>query len=483
MPLKVVCLAQPYYRLHGSHNNRLHLGLHYLAEVLKREGVDASVYNGDFEPGDEYADWPSIMRNAWNWSSAVEHGHPLFWEIAQSIAQLAPDVVIIAAGETVTPTLNNGSVRGAARLAQAMKRLMPDLKVIGYGPQFTFAEVVPPEIDYVLRFEGEAKLAGCEYSTVGRLVRHAWGDGDQRVWDGGLVPKEQMDDLPFLDPETVDVRTRPAPHDLDYISGSRGCLFTCHYCLVPNFAGKTRYMSPERYVAEMEHRYKRYGVTGLYFCDQTFTENKARLQELMNTMCDRSRLPPEFKWWAEARVETLDPAMYWDMHVSGCSSLKIGIEAGDPEMLSWFGKKTNLDRARDKIRKLKEFDIKPVVYVLLGTPGVTRENYLRSLEFMRSLEAQYYVVNITTAARGTKMFDKVRPELEAAGLYRAGEEEGFGHLSQEMRKFWNLDDDIVDLFFGLVKGSDKEDAALRKYRPKLLTKPRTFFLNERQEIP
>lgn len=814
--VRVVCLAQPFYRLHGSHNNRIHFGLHYLAETLKRVGVKATVYNGDYLPGDTYADWHSIMANAWNWTRAVEKGDPVFAEIVQNVLELRPTHIVIASGEAVTPTLNNGTIGGATRLAAMFKSVDPTIRIIGYGPHFTFAESVSPLFDYVIKGEGE--------NVIASIVM-----GGHAPWNvpGGLVPADQMDGLPFLEASTMDPRTPLAPHDMDYISGSRGCLFSCHYCPVPSFAGRTRYMSPKRYVDEMVHRYQAYGIRDLYLClhpntlvkmvggfkpidrveigeevlafdgekevsrrvtevhrnpihapmyllkgtglfpmkvtenhpvairykepvrgqqghgglgsvewvtpaqlvqdfmekgkfgwrssrkpymgmtfrteeidvpeitdgkcellgwymaegsivadgrqvvwylninerdeadriqalclsefgaravqeeieergrttnvrmvrcsstkmadfikkyvmgrnarekhfaeavmtlplfkqqkimfadmmgdgcvipqgdgevqtesrttasrilalqlqemylrqgrlacvaesvaktgykpgavryrvdvfeqgdrcvmfesgtawvpvryireisyegdvcnltveglhtyvtesgvvhncDQTFTERKDRIQAMLEEMRCRA---PWLTWWAEARIETLDPATYADLKKSGCKSLKIGIEAGDPEMLGWFGKKTDLEKAREKIRGLKDHGIRPVVYVLLGTPGVTRENYLRSYEYLRSLGASYYVVNITSPQRGTKMFTKVRPELEAAGLYSDGKEEGFGHISKEMREFWGLDDELVSQFLTLVKGEDKEDGHLRRYVRKVMELP------------
>jgi radical SAM superfamily enzyme YgiQ (UPF0313 family) len=447
--MRAVMLAQPFYRLHGSHNNRVHLGLHYLAEVLKDKGFEARVYNGDYEDSDTYADWPSIAANAWHWSDACKQGHDTFIDVAEAALADDPSHVFIAAGEVVTPTLNNGSVISAAWIANAIKQMNPSVKVVGYGPQFTFDDTVPSVFDHVIMFEGE--------SVVPLLMKER---SPPRVLNGGRVPANKMDALPFLRPETMDPRTPLKPLDFDYISGSRGCAFRCHYCLAPTFLGKTRYMSVDRYVAEMRYRYTMHGVRGLYCCDQTLTEDPRRLLQIAQSIASTM---PDLKWWGEARVETLKPTMFPLLAESGCTSLKIGIEAGSPEMLRYFGKKTNLANAAKTVAALKKSGIKAVVYVLLGAPNATRREYLESYDFMASLNADYYVVNVTTAARGTKMFDKVAPALKEAGLYSDGAEEGFGHLSGEMRKFWGIDDDVFDLFMSLVENTTKEDAGTRRY--------------------
>ena len=66
---------------------------------------------------------------------------------------------------------------------------------------------------------------------------------------------------------------------VDIVVSSRGCPFSCTYC-APMEGKKFRMRSPENVVDEIEYLYKTYDATQFTFCDDAFTVDKSRIEEL-----------------------------------------------------------------------------------------------------------------------------------------------------------------------------------------------------------
>jgi len=60
---KILLIAPPFYRLMGSHYNGLHLGICYIAAVLKQHGHEVKVYNADYSDTTEYSNQRQLFEN------------------------------------------------------------------------------------------------------------------------------------------------------------------------------------------------------------------------------------------------------------------------------------------------------------------------------------------------------------------------------------------------------------------------------------
>jgi radical SAM superfamily enzyme YgiQ (UPF0313 family) len=108
-------------------------------------------------------------------------------------------------------------------------------------------------------------------------------------------------------------------------------------------------------------------------------------------------------------------------------------------------------------------------YVMLGQPGATAALYEKSYDFLRGLEADHYVVNVTVPHQGTPLWEKIFGGVSG----RTYGEPGFGHLSGDLFDMWGrwgLTPKIVERFLALSADSKgKEDALLRKFERRLLS--------------
>lgn len=452
---KIACVVPPFYRLIESKNNRLNLGLHYLAEILHQKGYEVLYINGDFEERERpYADRYSMFCNSWLFLERYQSGHESFDETVGLIKSFAPDCVVISAGDVLMPTVEVGSVKSCAYMANVIKReISPDIACIGYGHLLKYASDQELHcLDTVITGEGEDDiLSVVENGTKGKLPEKWLAD---------------LDRLPIL--KDTYLYRKQQPEDWDYIMSRRGCGYQCAFCQQPGMRGNLiSVMSPQRLKEELQYRMKVYGTMDFYFCDPIFVPpGEPRSMELLQMLTGLKEEAPAFTWRAEARITSaITREFLRQMKQAGCRHLKFGIEMLHSGMLSYMNKNINYKNAVAVIQMCREMEINTTAYVLLGCPGFCDEDYREMWYRFRDLKADNYVVNITIPYVGTRLYRSIEEELREEGLYRHGEP-GFFHLSEEMQRYWKISDETLKMYFSLQ--GRKDDAAVRTFEHKVV---------------
>lgn len=428
----------PFYRLLGSHNNRLCLGLHSLAEVLaKRYGVDVKILNMDSESHEQYASWPEIYAESPHFEERLKV-HEVWIEYAQWLKKLQPDIVIVGAGDLVLPTVDFGVPQVVKRIGELTRDVWGCTSYV-YG---VFPTLSPAE--FYGMFDGVIVSEAEDEAISDRLMKQ-----EQGLILGQLT--EDLDEVPFLQKERLVVPVHPA--NMDYIVGSRGCYWHCYYCVTPVVCQRrVRLMTPQRFVDECQFRVKKYGLEALYIADMNglvpHWRGKAICEEII-------RRGLKFKWWCEVRSDCVNDEMCELAKAAGCTHFKLGVEGSNPVMAA-LGKVETEEIARKAVETVKRHGLDVVCYTMLGAPGLKDEDFQRSYEFMRSLEATHYVINMTVPHFGTPLFAQLEEQLT----------DDWQHLDARLRDFWGLREETVQKFMDLNKGGRKEDSGIRKYGKK-----------------
>lgn len=173
-----------------------------------------------------------------------------------------------------------------------VKAVRPDIKIVLGGPEvsFTSDELLTrcPNIDYIVQGEGEEAF----YALVTAL--HLGNDGLDPVIPG---VRGRRDGSILGSTEAVEVRdlsTIPFPyteedmedleHKIIYYESSRGCPFSCQYCLSGN-KNTVRFFPQERTLKELQW-FIDHGVKQVKFVDRTFNCAPHHHRPLMEFMRD-----------------------------------------------------------------------------------------------------------------------------------------------------------------------------------------------------
>jgi anaerobic magnesium-protoporphyrin IX monomethyl ester cyclase len=382
MPLHVTLVNPPSPSGSTGHWSIALLGLGYLAAVLEKNGCEVDV----------------IDCAALNTS---------FEEVKNELGKRQPDIV----GLTST-TL---TYKSALRIIRTAKEVCPNCFTIIGGPHVTFwdneALEECPQLDVVVRKEGENTLLELvQRLEAGKSFDDVLGITYRK--DGKVVKTE---DRPYI--EDLDSLPFPARHlwpldqirkieDIFYLTTSRGCVFWCEFCAaVRMFGRRFRMRSTKNVVDELEYLHNTYGATNFTFCDDAFTVDQARTEELCEEI---KRRKLKIKWNCGTRIDMLTKELLIKMKDAGCISVWSGVESGAQQILDAMAKGIHVEQTIRVFGWLRELGLKTAPNVILGFPGETKQTAWKTIKFVEKISPDYVgFYNIATPFPGTPMYDEV----------------------------------------------------------------------------
>ncbi len=308
----------------------------------------------------------------------------------------------------------------AFELAGLIRRAFPGTAIIGGGGMFTSWK--EPLRSLGLRFSsfdrivfgpGEGPLAALAAGTAGEDYFLEGSGSPAFLPDFGFAPPEQyLSPLPVLP-----------------VCASRGCYWRrCLFC--PEAAAPTQpfaVSSPGAFPDLLLKLSRRYGVRHFHLTDNAIPP--ATLGALAARAGDLQGLA----WHGFVRFERalLDRELVSGLARSGCRMLQLGLESGSQGVLDRLQKGTRLEEAGDILENLRRAGIASYVYVMLGTPGETREDAEATLDFLEEHAGSVRFLNLSlmNLPRDSAMVEEARTfgidslacpdEAEPLGLYRS----------------------------------------------------------------
>ena len=309
-------------------------------------------------------------------------------------------------------------VANALEVARFVRGIKGDLPIVWGGvhpslmPQQTLES---PFCDAVVRGEGEATFL--EY--LERLREMQDMDGvlglSFKRMSGEIVhnharPVLEMDGLPPVPYDLVDIEKYKLRGLLWALYTSRGCPFKCAFCAVSKVHSRRwRGQSAERIFREME-RVVRHGQRQVNVCEDNFFVKLSRVKELANLLVERGL---QVEWTASARITDIlrmSPELLRLLHKAGLRHLHIGAESGSDRILAMLDKKIVAEDIATANLKLKEVGIVPELIFMMGFPTETDEERQLTLDLIERLKKDnpdvwFWRMNRYVPYPGTPLFD------------------------------------------------------------------------------
>ena len=278
------------------------------------------------------------------------------------------------------------------KLAANLKKLMPDTIIVFGGPEVSYDVGTlldkQPYVDYILTGEGEASIAGllrnlasngaCEPQNIPGLV---YRDAEGNIKSNTSDVIENLDSInsPYTDEMLSAIKGKIA-----YFESSRGCPFSCSYCLSSITRG-VRYFSLERVFRDLT-RLARSGVRQVKFVDRTFNCNRERAAEIINYIIgnftdEAGRAMLNFHF--EAAADLFDDSLFEILSSApqGLIQFEIGVQTVNPEALEAINRKTDLGVLFGNFEKLKALKTVHLhLDLIAGLPYEDYESFARSFD-------------------------------------------------------------------------------------------------------
>lgn len=194
-----------------------------------------------------------------------------------------------------------------------------------------------------------------------------------------------------------------APYAL--VETSRGCPYTCDFCVAPIHQGHTfRARDTARILAEIQRGVTERGLRYFYLWGDTVTLNLKTFGTLADALIAN---PMNIQWLANARADNLaDPRFVNKLKKSGCWMLSFGVEAWSPDSRDAMQKKLGQVAIRAAVANLKSAGIYSFAFFILGYPGETRDSMERTIDYAMELDVDFAGFYPAVPYPGTVMGDR-----------------------------------------------------------------------------
>jgi radical SAM superfamily enzyme YgiQ (UPF0313 family) len=209
-----------------------------------------------------------------------------------------------------------------------------------------------------------------------------------------------LDSIPS--PYTPEMLEASKRRSLIYLEGSRGCPFSCGYCLSSAFRGVRRF-SLNR-IADDFHRIVAAGYKNIKFVDRTFNCDRKYAVELLNLAgsIDDKDVCVHF----EAAGDLFDAGLFDAVAKlpPGRVKFEIGIQSMNKKTLEASGRKIDTALLSDNIRKLISIGNANIhVDLIAGLPFEDMDSFRKSFNEVYSLKAHHIQVGFLKLLKGTDM--------------------------------------------------------------------------------
>ena len=311
-------------------------------------------------------------------------------ETVEKILSFSPEVV----GFTAT---THNRLKAISAIKELKKRNSSLMIMVG-GPHFSLSDVdtleVVPEIDCVVKREGEVTAkelldAWPDRDKLKDVLGITYRDVNRRIISNEDRPFIQnLAELPFPAWHLYDLsKYQKKIHGTDFrtigVISARGCPNLCTFCCNAAFSkSMLRLRDPKNFVDELEFLKDKYGFQGFNFWDDTLTISKDHVKNICREILNRKL---DIKWYARARVNTVDEEVIKIMRKAGCTRISFGIESGSPRMLKEIKKNITLEQARKAVQLSSKTSMIVSFNFIVNLPTETMEDLKMSADLIKEL--------------------------------------------------------------------------------------------------
>jgi radical SAM superfamily enzyme YgiQ (UPF0313 family) len=300
------------------------------------------------------------------------------------------------------------NVTETTAVVAALKRLRPDITVILGGPEVSY-ETEQQEIvrlaDHVITGEADLKFA-----EVCRTLLAL--DARSHPPYSKIIPAEPPDPARLALPYDL-YDERDLAHRVVYVEASRGCPFSCEFCL-SSLDIPVRPFPLEPFLAAMQRLLDR-GLRSFKFVDRTFNLNLATSRAILQFFLDR--LTPElfvhFEMIPDRLPEPLREIIA--QFPPGALQFEVGIQSFNDEVCRRISRRQDVTKLEDNLRFLRAHTgVHVHADLIVGLPGETLESFGAGFDRLIALGPQEIQVGILKRLRGTPI---VRHDAEWRMIY------------------------------------------------------------------
>ena len=302
-----------------------------------------------------------------------------------------------------------------------IKKVLPDVKIWAGGPEVSYhAEAFlkeEPAVDLVMMGEGEltfahflkALLNGEELKQVSGLMLR---NDDGTFTDTGFRQVMDMSQIPF---PYAFMDMKELEHRIIYYESSRGCPFSCAYCL-SSIDKKLRFRSLDLVLPELEW-FLQAKVPQVKFVDRTFNCKKSHAMAIWKYIRDHDNGITNFHFEIAADLLDKDELDLLSTMRPGLVQLEIGVQSTNEKTLETIRRKTDIEEIRQITATINSWhNIHQHLDLIAGLPWEDLGSFKKSFNDVYSMEPEQLQLGFLKVLKGSYM-EELIPDCDL--LYSA----------------------------------------------------------------
>ena len=318
------------------------------------------------------------------------------FNIIKDIYELNPDKIIFS-----TYIWNKEYV---GEIVRELKKVLPNVEIILGGPEVSYKwekfMANMPEVDALLLGEGEKVILNFLTKKDKKALGVVYRENGEIIFNGIEPIIENLDIVPFpYEDWELEDRTK-----IFYYESSRGCPFSCSYCL-SSIDKTVRYYSLDRVKKDLK-RFLDSPIKLLKFVDRTFNLKKERYMEIWKFLLENYREGITFHFEINANIfddKTLD---FLEKVPKGYFQFEIGVQSINPETMVAIKRNNILDKLAHNIRRISR-NIHLHLDLIAGLPYETYDIFKGSFNYVYNLKPEMIQLGFLKLLKGTQMYDEV----------------------------------------------------------------------------
>jgi len=384
------------------------LGISYLATFISKKKFTVKVFDFNidlYNHVDKKYKYLWLPSNIRDWTNPDKFDQ--FEFITKDLLKNYSKKIISYNPSVISFSTHSTSVQFTIKLTKIVKRLKPSIKIIYGGPQCFIKEITPKDIisDYGFHQYPDFMIIGEGEETLLELLTRIKNGSKTDDVAGCISSKniknpryrksiEDLDSLPLPDFSFFDLEKYPDyKHGKLRILSSRGCVSKCVFCTDTMSWKKYRTRSAENIFKEFKLR-KKQGINTLEFNDSLLNGDLKNLSKLCDLLIKNDI---GMYWGGSVRVnERMNYSFLKRMKQANCSYLSYGVESASNKVLKKMNKNILSFSAMKIIVLTRLAGIKVFTNWIIGFPGETTLDFIKTLLFVTLLRPFINDVSVST---------------------------------------------------------------------------------------
>lgn len=393
------------------------LGLLYLSSHLRRQGIEAEIYDSTFGSRQELANL-----------------------LCQGESGVLGIYANLLTRPNVLPIISQARAAGWSVVLGGPEPANYPAEYLGAGADAIVAGEGEIAFESLLRTD----MNRAQWDSVPGILFRAADGSVVRTSPAPLI--RDLDAQPWPDRESIDIdqylRVWREHHGMGSVSliTARGCPYHCAWCSHSVFGKTHRRRSPYAVVDEVEWILDRYHPDMLWLADDVFTIHHGWIAKYAAEMKRRGlRIPFE----CITRADRLNPEMAGTLAELGCFRVWVGSESGSQRILDAMQRGVTVAQVRSAVALLKQHGIQTGMFLMWGYEGEQLEDIEATVEHVKQCRPDVFFTTVSYPIKGTPYYQEVESRLVHIQGWNGGTDRDFQIRGRHSRRFYGNADELL----------------------------------------